>query len=105
MQQVLTNLKNQLLTPNFLVEASKLVISRYLVLTDTVLSEWEDDPEAFVLEEDSDAWEFNLRACGEKLLSVLVSKNRALLGPFLVDTLKSLPAGLSSHIKSNRRLV
>lgn len=69
------------------------MISEYLVLHEDSLEEWHDDPESYVQIEETDHWEYDLKGCAEKLLMVLVSRNRALLCPFLIETMSNLPNG------------
>ncbi|KAI8899690.1 armadillo-type protein [Globomyces pollinis-pini] len=91
MQNALHILENLLFTPDFVLNAAKLLISRYLILTNSDLETWADDPESFVQDEDSDHWEYQIRGSSEKLLMLLISKNKELLCPFLIETLVGLP--------------
>lgn len=85
-------LDSTLFTPEFVVRAAKLLISQYLVLNVDDFETWDGSAEDFVQEEETDAWEYNIRGCGAKVLSSLVSKSSAVLCPFLIETLQGLTA-------------
>ncbi|KAJ3041390.1 Importin-11 [Rhizophlyctis rosea] len=87
MGQVKTILSTQLLTEQFVVRATEVLVGRYLAFSEQELEMWRDEPEAFVQEEDSDHWEFALRKCAEKVLMNMVSSNRAVLSPVLIGML------------------
>ncbi|TPX38440.1 hypothetical protein SeMB42_g06738 [Synchytrium endobioticum] len=78
----------ELFTPTFVVSCCEVLVTKYLVLTLEEMRSWEEDPEAFVSEEEADHWEYNLRACAEKVLMDLVSQNRVLLAPLLTQMLQ-----------------
>ncbi|KAJ3045833.1 Importin-11 [Rhizophlyctis rosea] len=80
-------LSTQLLTADFVVNATQVLVSKYLFFSKDELDTWQDDPEAFVQEEDSDHWEYVLRKCAEKVLMNMVSTNRAVLAPVLINML------------------
>ncbi len=75
---------------DFVFSACRLLISRYMILSKDDLSLWEDDPESFIQEEQTDHWEYHIRGCAEKLFILLLGKHSDILGPFLVETLNSL---------------
>ena len=92
-------LQRNLYTSDFILSTAKLMISQFTILNDqTALQEWQDDPEAFFQEEESDVWEYNLRRCAEKLLTLLISSSKDLLCPFLTESLKNLPADDNSFV-------
>ncbi|KAJ3362561.1 Importin-11 [Kappamyces sp. JEL0680] len=91
LDSALVVLETSLFTPQFVVGMAKLLVTQYLPLDHESMLLWANEPEEFVQEEESDHWEFNLRACAEKLLIVLFSKNRAILCPYLIEVLTSLP--------------
>ena len=51
------------LTPQFVEDAVRLLISRFMPLTEDDLNEWLADPESWVTTEDteSDMWQYELR--------------------------------------------
>ncbi|KAJ3274383.1 Importin-11 [Terramyces sp. JEL0728] len=55
------NILHGILTQEFVINCSKTLLSRYICLSKTDLELWEDDPESFNQEEESDHWEFSLR--------------------------------------------
>eukprot|EP00842_Homolaphlyctis_polyrhiza_P000158 jgi/Hompol1/1142/HPOL_001071-RA len=58
-------------------------------MTQEDLESWNEDPESFLQEEEADHWEYNPRACAEKVFMDLVSKNRALLCPIIIEMLQN----------------
>ena len=52
---------SQLLTDTFTMSFMQIMISKYLPLSVEDLSKWDEEPETFVSEEESDQWEFSLR--------------------------------------------
>jgi hypothetical protein len=96
-EQALVILDTKLFTPEFVVSAGKLLLSKYLFLSREDLDLWEDDPESFVQEEESDHWEYHQRGMAEKLFMVLVSKNRAVLCPLIISALGSLNNEMTSE--------
>jgi hypothetical protein len=47
--------------PEMVIEIAKLLMTRYLIFSEEDLEFWEDDPESFVQEEETDHWEYHLR--------------------------------------------
>jgi Importin-beta N-terminal domain len=90
-ENALSVLQSNLFTSDFILSTARLMISQYTLLNEQTLQEWQDDPEAFFQEEESDVWEYNQRRCAEKLVMLLISSNKALLCPFLIESLKGLP--------------
>eukprot|EP00842_Homolaphlyctis_polyrhiza_P000152 jgi/Hompol1/1137/HPOL_001066-RA len=89
MDQVIGILDTQLFKPDTVVAFSKLLVSHYIKMTQEDLESWNEDPESFLQEEEADHWEYNPRACAEKVFMDLVSKNRALLCPIIIEMLQN----------------
>ncbi|KND02473.1 uncharacterized protein SPPG_09070 [Spizellomyces punctatus DAOM BR117] len=77
-----------LLTPEFVQRACEVLVGRYMVMTMEEVEVWKADPEAWIEEEEADAWEFHLRACAEKVFMDLMSTNRAVLQPVVMNMLR-----------------
>lgn len=90
-----------LFTKDFLISVVNLLLTHYICLTSEDMSLWQEDPESFVLEEDADHWEYQKRACAEKVLMVLVTKHREFLAPFLVQNLKQISASDNLQLKES----
>jgi hypothetical protein len=60
LEQVLSLLEINLFTPSFVISALKLLLSRYLILDQDALLNWENEAEEFVQEAESDHWEYNV---------------------------------------------
>ncbi|KAI9015058.1 armadillo-type protein [Gaertneriomyces semiglobifer] len=83
-------LQTELLTEAFVRKSCEVLVVRYLKWSDEELSNWENEPEEFVAEVDSDAWTFSVRPCAEKLFMDLMQTNRTLLQPFIMTVLQSI---------------
>jgi hypothetical protein len=80
-------IKSQLFTQDFVVMVMELLVSKFLRLRQTDFQEWEEEPEEWERKEDtmSEAWEFSVRPCSEKLFLDLVIHFKALLVPQLLN--------------------
>ncbi|KAJ2002672.1 hypothetical protein GGI04_003242 [Coemansia thaxteri] len=85
----------QILTPAFVAQMAKTLMYHYLPLRASDLEMWHDDPEAWMANEDSDYWMFDVRRCAEHLFVDFVNQQRDLVVPELVHELQqnSLDAG------------
>ncbi|KAI0224250.1 hypothetical protein L0F63_007430 [Massospora cicadina] len=89
--QVKANIDEKLLNPDTVVRLLKLLVTRYLILKpQTDLFLWENDPEAWILEEEADHWEYHFRKCSERLVTSIVFRYRAWVGPLLLEILDSV---------------
>ncbi|KAI8924466.1 armadillo-type protein [Entophlyctis helioformis] len=90
MPQVISLLETQLFLPDNVVSLARLLVTKYIKLSDEDLASWENDPESYIQEEEADHWEYNLRSCSEKVFMELVSKHRPLLCPMIVSMLREV---------------
>ncbi|KAH6564693.1 hypothetical protein BASA62_007741 [Batrachochytrium salamandrivorans] len=90
MQLVIHTLDSQLFKPDQVVSLARLLVSHYIQLSEEDLASWEDDAESFFQSEGSDQWEFSIKSCAERVFMDLVSKNRDVLCPVLVEMLHSV---------------
>ncbi|KAJ1733744.1 hypothetical protein LPJ61_001412 [Coemansia biformis] len=74
---------DEVLTPAFVAQMAETLMLRYIPLKPRDLERWQDDPEGWLADEDSDYWNFEVRRCAEHLFVDLVSQNRARLAPEL----------------------
>lgn len=65
-KQLRSIVQERLLSQEFTIELLRVVM-QYLVLSGSDLQCWQEDPESFCLEEESDAWQYNTRPCAEKV--------------------------------------
>lgn len=54
-------LQMRLITSEFVSLCAEVLVSQYMLLTQSDMENWEDDPEGFVNAMDSENWEFELR--------------------------------------------
>lgn len=80
-------IKSQLFTHDFVIMIMELIVSKFLRLRQVDFQEWEDEPEEWERKEDtmSEAWEFSVRPCSEKLFLDLMIHFKQLLVPKLLD--------------------
>lgn len=83
--------KSQLFTQEFVVNVMELLVSKFLRLRRADLQEWEREPEEWEKKEDqiSEAWEFSIRSCSEKLFLDLITHFKSLLIPQLLNVFYS----------------
>jgi hypothetical protein len=96
LDQALALLNTKLFTREFIVHVITILITRYMILSQEDLEFWEEDPESFVQQEESDHWEYHLRACAEKLFMVLISRNRDIVCPLIMEMMNGLPTTTDS---------
>lgn len=98
------HLRNNLFTTEYVVELFQVLLTRYLPFSNTDLEAW-CVAEDFILQEEQDHWEFNIRGCTEKLITILFSKNIKILTPILLSILKTVsesqPTDVSSIIQKD----
>lgn len=84
-------IKSQLFTHEFVINVMELLISRFFRLHKLDFQEWEEEPEEWEKKEEeiSDAWEFSIRSCSEKLFLDLITHFKALLVPQLLNVFYS----------------
>ncbi|PCH02643.1 Armadillo-like helical [Penicillium occitanis (nom. inval.)] len=80
-------IKSQLFTQDLVIMVMELIVSKFLRLRQTDFQEWEEEPEEWERKEDtmSEAWEFSVRPCSEKLFLDLIIHFKALLVPQLLN--------------------
>ncbi|PYH43275.1 putative importin 11 [Aspergillus saccharolyticus JOP 1030-1] len=79
-------IKAELFTEDFVVSVMELLVTQFFRFRKNDFQEWEEDPEEWERKEEdiSDAWEFSIRSCSEKLFLDLVIHFKELLIPRLL---------------------
>ncbi|KAJ2725539.1 hypothetical protein GGI07_001165 [Coemansia sp. Benny D115] len=72
-----------IMVPDFVSQVAETMMAFYIPLKPKDFAMWEEDPEAWLVEEDSDYWEFDVRRSAMRLLVDLVDQNRAQMVPQL----------------------
>lgn len=67
---------------------TELLVTWYLRLRPADLTEWHDNPEEWANEDLNNAWEYQLRACAEKLYSDLAINFREIVVPMVLKNLE-----------------
>ncbi|KAF9916817.1 Importin-11 [Lobosporangium transversale] len=78
-------IENEFMTSETTNRLAEILVTKYMRLTEGDLEEWDNNPEEWALEEEVDAWKYQLRPCSEKVFMVLLSSHRAQLSPLLVN--------------------
>ena len=85
-QQAETTVKHDLLTREFVEDIMNITVTKFFVIRDSDLREWEDEPEEWESKEEneSEGYEFSVRPCAEKLfLDVAINYKDILVQPLL----------------------
>ncbi|KAI2084602.1 hypothetical protein LOZ36_004681 [Ophidiomyces ophidiicola] len=84
-------IKTQLFQEEFVIQVMELLVTRFFVFRASDLREWEEEPEEWEKREEeiSDAWEFSIRSCAEKLFLDLIIHFKGLLVPKLLNVFYS----------------
>ncbi|OJD16324.1 hypothetical protein AJ78_03493 [Emergomyces pasteurianus Ep9510] len=84
-------IKSQLLTHEFVVQVMELLITRFFVFRASDLRQWEEDPEEWEKHEEeiTDAYDFSIRSCSEKVFLDLLIHFKELLVPKLLHVFYS----------------
>ncbi|KAJ2613433.1 hypothetical protein H4S08_002205 [Coemansia sp. RSA 1365] len=76
---------SEILTQNLIAQMAELLMLHYIPLKPKDLEQWQDDPEGWIADEDSDYWSLDVRPCAEHLFVDLVNQNRSQLVPVLAN--------------------
>lgn len=98
-------IKSQLFTHEFVVNVMELLVTQFFRFRKIDFQEWEEDPEEWEKQQEvnSDAWEFAIRSCSERLFLDLVIHFRELLIPQLLTVFYSFASEfLGSAMKKIR---
>ncbi|KAI6163060.1 ARM repeat-containing protein [Pisolithus thermaeus] len=90
------------LSQQFVEDAVRLLVTRFIPLNPTDLEGWMSDPEEWVNEEDkeTDHWEYELRPCGERVLMTLASQYRDYVVPLMATTFKDVVSQPTTNLQS-----
>ncbi|EPS27855.1 hypothetical protein PDE_02799 [Penicillium oxalicum 114-2] len=85
-KQAVERIKTQLFTEDFVVNVMELLVTQFFRFRSIDFQEWEEDPESWEKKEEqsTEAWEFSIRSCSEKLFLDLVIHFKDLLIPRLL---------------------
>lgn len=90
-KQAVERIKTELFTDKFVLDTMELLVTQFFRFRNADFEEWEAEPEQWEKREEtsSEAWEFSIRACSEKLLLDLVIHFKSLLVGRLLDVFHS----------------
>lgn len=90
-KQAVERIKTQLFTDDFVVNVMELLVTQFFRFRNIDFQEWEEDPESWEKKEEqsTEAWEFSIRSCSEKLFLDLVIHFKDLLIPRLLHVFYS----------------
>ncbi|KIM21025.1 hypothetical protein M408DRAFT_81094 [Serendipita vermifera MAFF 305830] len=91
-----------ILNKGFVEEAVQLIITRLLLLDEEDLEKWSEDPEEWINieESDSDAWEFGVRPCAERVLMTLSNQYGDYVTPLISSYLGQVVANPATDFPS-----
>ncbi|GAB7346328.1 hypothetical protein MBLNU457_5045t1 [Dothideomycetes sp. NU457] len=83
--QAETAVKHNLLSGSFVEEIMNITVTKFFVIRESELHEWEEDPEDWENKEEteSEGFEFSIRPCAEKLFLDVALYKDILVGPLL----------------------
>ncbi|OLY82320.1 Importin-11 [Smittium mucronatum] len=80
---------SKILNNEFLLLLINAIITKYMVLSERDIEKWNEEPEEWIIEEESDNWTIDVRSCSEKLFSELFMDRKELLLPHLLSNLEN----------------
>ncbi|KAL7309160.1 hypothetical protein PS15m_011273 [Mucor circinelloides] len=78
-------INEQFLTPDFVNVCAETLVSQYMLMSPSDFTRWEEDPEGWLNNLDTENWEFELRPCAELAFMNLLSQYRDQLVPIIVN--------------------
>jgi hypothetical protein len=96
-KKAVERVKTQLFTEDFVVNVMELLVTQFFRFRNIDFQEWEEDPESWEKKEEqsTEAWEFSIRSCSEKLFLDLVIHFKDLLIPRLLHVFYSFASKYS----------
>ncbi|KAJ5157226.1 uncharacterized protein N7482_008326 [Penicillium canariense] len=90
-KRAVERIKTQLFTEDFVINVMELLVTQFFRFRNIDFQEWEEDPESWEKKEEqsTEAWEFSIRSCSEKLFLDLVIHFKDLLIPRLLNVFYS----------------
>ncbi|KTW26114.1 hypothetical protein T552_03008 [Pneumocystis carinii B80] len=83
-------LKENLFNSEILQRIFEILITKFIVLKPNDLFAWEEDPEQWLLTEEKQSWEYELRPCAESLFIDIFSIYNNVLSNFLISLLQAV---------------
>ena len=95
-------LKTKLLEPSLVQEMASMLVNLFFVYTPKDLRLWDVDPAEWEQREagSGDSWEFSIRLCAERLFLDLVTNNKDLLVPSLLERFRHVSSMWCRYISS-----
>lgn len=96
-KRAVERIKTELFDENLVVSAMETLVTYYFRFRTADFQEWEADPESWVQREEviSEAWEFSIRSCAEKLFLDLIIHFKELLIPRLLSVFQNYASELT----------
>lgn len=76
--------KMDFFTPERISYICEKIITHYFILTQSELSSWDEDPEAYASDEGGDSWKYELKPCTETFFLTLFKNFREHMNPEMV---------------------
>ncbi|KAJ3559178.1 hypothetical protein NM688_g492 [Phlebia brevispora] len=92
----------QVLSKQFVVDAVRMLVLRFIPLKPADLEGWESDPEDWVNheEQENDLWEYEIRPCAERVLMVITHQYHDYVVPLLYEIFQEIYAKPVTDLES-----
>ncbi|KAI0832484.1 ARM repeat-containing protein [Trametes gibbosa] len=92
----------RVLSKEFVEDAIKILVTRFIPLNPSDLEGWMEDPEEWVNaeEKENDQWEYEIRPCAERVLMTLASQYPQFVRPLIEQTFGQVVASNSMDLPS-----
>lgn len=106
-KKAVERIKTELFDESLVLSAMETLVTSYFRFRTVDFQEWEADPESWVQREEviSEAWEFSIRSCAEKLFLDLIIHFKELLIPRLLSVFQNYASELMTSAELTRGLL
>ncbi|KAI0677486.1 ARM repeat-containing protein [Trametes maxima] len=93
---------DRVLSKEFVEDAVKILVTRFIPLNPSDLEGWMEDPEEWVNteEKENDQWEYELRPCAERVLMTLATQYPQYVRPLIEQTFKQVVGQQSMELSA-----
>lgn len=99
-KQAVERIKTELFTHDLVLNVMETLVTQFFKFRNVDFQEWEAEPESWVQREEvsSEAWEFSIRSCSEKLFLDLVIHFKDLLIPRLLSVFQNFASECQTQV-------
>jgi hypothetical protein len=92
-----SNVKREFFTDAIVSEVCVRLITDYLPLSRDELTQWDADPEEYMMDDSGDSWKYSYRPCCETAFLAVFHEHRALLSKHLVELARQNSTPVPTH--------